>query len=58
MLVKVCKTDKDLDNPIVAVRMSGGRCEDGKVFINGVAYQFDHYFWVNDGEEIDFIQEK
>ena len=58
MLVKVCKTDKDIDNPIVAARMSKGRCEDGKVFINGKAYPFDHYFWVNDGEEIAFIQEK
>lgn len=58
MLVKVCKTDKDIDSPVVSVNVSKIRGEDGKVFVNGVAYPFDHYFWVNDGEEIDFIQEK
>ena len=57
MLVKVCKTVKDLNNPIVQKMMSTVSGDDGKVFIDGVAYPFKSYFWVNGGEEVDFIQE-
>ena len=57
MIVQVCKTDKELNNPIVEARLSTVRSIDGKVVINGVAYPYEHYFWINEGEKVVFVQE-